>query len=73
MKYALVCPNEPVENGYRIAEVQLTEAWSPAEPTYWLMCEEDIVADHWYFNTNTNQITQVPVPVDSVIRGLQSL
>ena len=60
MKYALVCPNEPVINGYRIAEIQPIEAWEPAPPTYWLECADDVVADFWYFDTTTNSITQKP-------------
>ena len=71
MKYALVCPNEPVENGYRIAEVQPTEAWNPAEPTYWLACEDEVVADQWYFDTSTNTITTMPA--SPIVIGLQSL
>lgn len=71
MKYALVCPNEPVTNGCRIAEVLSEEAWPAAPPTYWLACADDVTADGWYFDTSTNTITQIPV-VSSVI-GLQTL
>ena len=71
MKYALICPNEPVTNGYRIAEIQPDEAWNPASPTYWLKCADDVTPDEWYFDTSTNTITQIPV-VSAVI-GLQTL
>ena len=71
MKYALICPNELVTNGYRIAEVQPTKAWIPADPTYWLECADDVVADLWYFDTSTNTITQNPI--ESPIIGLQTL
>lgn len=60
MKYALVCPNEPVTNGYRIAEVQPDEAWPAAPPTYWMECADDVNADDWYFDTTTNTIMQTP-------------
>ena len=60
MKYALVCPNEPLTNGYRVAEVQDTQLWNPAEPTYWIECDDNVVADEWYFDTATQTITQVP-------------
>jgi hypothetical protein len=68
MKYALVCPNEPVTNGYRVAEVQPTKLWNPAEPTYWLECADNVVADAWYFDTTTQAITQVPA-----VTGLQTV
>jgi len=68
MKYALICPNEPVDNGYRIAEVLPTEAWLPAPPTYWAECADDVNADDWYFDTATSAITQKPT-----IFGLQTL
>jgi hypothetical protein len=79
MKYALVCPNEPVvvnnptthesiASGYRIAEVQDTQLWNPAEPTYWLECADTVGADTWYFDTTTQAITQIPVST-----GLQSV
>ena len=74
MKYALVCPNEPVTNGYRIAEVLPDEAWPPAPPTYWLECADDVTADDWYFDTTTNAITQIPSSFSlSETIGLQTL
>lgn len=59
MKFALICPNEPVANGYRIAQV-VTEIFPVGEPTYWMDCADDVVADLWYFDTATQQITIVP-------------
>lgn len=70
MKYALVCPNEPVENGYRIAEVLPNEAWPPAPPTYWLECADDVTADAWYFDTATNEVARIPT---TRTIGLQTL
>ena len=59
MKKALVCPNEPVTNGYRIAQVELPENVFPmAEPLYWMDCDNEVVADQWYFDTNENIIKQ---------------
>ena len=68
MKYALICPNEPVLDGYRIAEIQATEAWPPAAPTYWLACEDDVVADYWYFKDD-NIIKRTDISMNN---GLQS-
>ena len=62
MKYALVCPNEPVAGGYRIAQV-VTKTFPVADPTYWLECADDVVANLWYFDTTTQQPEPVPAPV----------
>lgn len=71
MKYALICPNESVTNGYRIAEVLPEQAWPAASPTYWLQCADDVTPDGWYFDTSANAITQIP-PASTVV-GLQTL
>jgi len=78
MKYALICPNELVRvrsldtppvftTGYRIAQVEI-ETFPVGEPTYWMECADDVVANLWYFNTETQQPTQIPVST-----GLQSV
>ena len=64
MKKALVCPNEPAHNGYRIAQVESAEnIFGVAEPLYWIDCADDVVADQWYFDTTDNTIKEVPKPV----------
>jgi hypothetical protein len=58
---ALICPNEPVTNGYRIAQVEPTEnIFGVAEPLYWLDCSDEVVADNWYYDTTDNTIKEVP-------------
>jgi len=67
MKKALICPNEPVnffngEAGYRVAQVELAEnIFSVAEPLYWLDCNDELVADSWYFDPVDAAIKAVPV------------
>lgn len=48
MKFALVCPNELVLDGYRVAQVEEV-VFPVGEPTYWMECADDVVADLWYF------------------------
>ena len=48
MKFALVCPNEPVLDGYRVAQVEEV-VFPVGDPTYWIECADDVVADEWYF------------------------
>jgi len=69
MKYALVCPNEPVKDGYRIAQVE-AKTFPVGEPTYWLECADDVVAELWYFDTTVN--APIMVPVKPSLFGLQT-
>ena len=63
MKKALICPNEPVPNGFRIAQVELAEnIFSVADPLYWTDCADEVVADFWYFDPVDATIKAVPVP-----------
>ena len=63
MKKALICPNEPVPNGFRIAQVETeTNIFSVADPLYWMDCADEVVADFWYFDTNDQTIKEVPKP-----------
>ena len=67
MKKALICPNEPVSNGYRIAQVEPAESiFGVADPLYWMDCADDVVADQWYFDTNENVIKKVPLQIPIV-------
>lgn len=57
---ALISPNEPVQNGYRIAQVEPNDKiFDVTEPLYWLECNDDVVADQWYYDTNENVIKLV--------------
>jgi len=69
MKFALICPNEIVPGGHRIAQVEANQ-FPVGEPTYWLECSDDVVAGFWYFDTTTNVPT--PIPVEPSSFGLQA-
>jgi hypothetical protein len=74
MKKALICPNEPVSHGYRVAQVEPAENIFPvAEPTYWLDCSDDAVADKWYYDTIDNIVKEVPKPIQPTTTGSQTL
>lgn len=67
MKKALISPNEAVYSydgtllGERVAQV--TDAEFPvASPLFWTNCADDVVADQWYYDPNTQQIDLLPVP-----------
>lgn len=64
MKKALICPNEPVTNGYRVAQVEPEDnIFGVLEPMYWLDCNDDVIADRWYYDTTEKTIKEVPIPV----------
>ena len=74
MKQALVAPNEPVFNydeppvqiGERIAETAI-EAFPVAPPLFWVECEDDVVADQFYWDgTACVPVPPRPAPVSNV-------
>jgi hypothetical protein len=60
MKYALVCPNEFSGNGYRVAQIE-TNPFPVALPTYWVECDDAVVANQWYFDPSTQTIIKIAV------------
>jgi hypothetical protein len=63
MKKALIAPNEPAQTGYRVAQVEPAEnIFGVADPLYWLDCNDDVIADQFWFDPTDNTIKAVPVP-----------
>lgn len=59
---ALIAPNEPVNAGYRVAQVDQA-IFEVASPLFWIDCEDNVVADSWYFDPVDSAIKELPVPV----------
>ena len=74
--YALISPNESAQYisswttglkqypiytqiGQRVAQVQSTE-FPVANPLFWVSCADNIVADKYYFDPNTQTIIVIP-------------
>jgi hypothetical protein len=64
-------PPEPiytsVENSSRVAEVESDgQTFEVAPPMFWMLCEDDVKADQFYYNTADEQIypkpTSAPYP-----------
>jgi hypothetical protein len=78
MKYALISPDEPREAGYRVADVVAT-SFEIAPPLFWVECADDVVADVYWYDPNTQQIALIPVPepdltiVQPISQGAQTL
>jgi hypothetical protein len=69
MKNALISPEEKIYSydgtllGERIAEVSATP-FEIAPPLFWVECNDDVVADQWYWNGSTCvKVPEPPVPV----------
>lgn len=50
-----------ISDAERIAEV-VDQTFPVAEPMFWVSCADDVVADQWYYNKETQQIIVVPAP-----------
>lgn len=61
MKQALISPNEPVQTGYRIAEV-VEQEFEIAPPMFWVTCEGDIVVDYFWYDPSDQTIKPIPMP-----------
>lgn len=74
MKKALISPLEPREEGYRVAEVAET-AFEVATPFIWVDCQDDIVADKFWYDPADSQIKPIPeqIPEQPTVSGAQTL
>lgn len=52
---------ESIPNGCRVAQVADNE-FEVALPMFWVECSDNVVADQWYYNLDTQQILQIPAP-----------
>ena len=62
MKYALVCKNEPREQGYRVAEIVDAIPFEPAPDHMWVECADDLVADAKWNDPSDNTYKDFPPP-----------
>jgi hypothetical protein len=67
MKQALISPTEQVYKydgtllGERVAQTTATP-FEVAPPLFWVACNNDVVADKWYYDPATFQIDPIPMP-----------
>lgn len=59
MKKALISPQESVESGYRVAQVE-ENAFEVAEPFFWVECEDDVIANLFYYDPVSHKIKEIP-------------
>lgn len=76
MKNALISPEEKVYSydgsllGERIAEVSSTP-FEIAPPLFWVECNDDVVADQWYWN-GSNCVKKPEPPVVVIASDAQT-
>jgi hypothetical protein len=71
MKEALISPTEKVYKydgtllGDRVAETT-SSPFEVAPPLFWVACNDDVVADQWYYDgSNCQPIPAKPVPPEA--------
>jgi hypothetical protein len=68
MKKALISPNEQIVDqnnnvvlGVRVAEVVDSQTFEVCEPLFWTDCNDEIVADKYFYNMTTSQFEITPL------------
>lgn len=66
-----------IPNSARVAQVA-DATFDVAPPLFWTDCEDNVVADQWYYDTDTQQIIPVPAPApypgtEGTTSGVQSV
>lgn len=51
----------PIENSARVCEV-VTQPFPVALPFFWVDCNNGVVPDQWYYNTQDQQVYIIPEP-----------
>jgi hypothetical protein len=66
-KQALIDPNQLVETGYRVAQVEdSTNIFPVANPLFWTPCVDNIIADQYWYNPVDQSFNLVPIPTPKV-------
>jgi len=66
MKEALISPSEPVETGYRVAEVVNEGQTFEVGGCFWTPCADDVVADQFWYDTSDDTIKPIPIPPEPI-------
>lgn len=67
MKKALISPTEPVETGYRVAQiVDEGQTFEVGQPLFWVECADDVIADQFWYDPTDHLIKPFPINVEQV-------
>jgi hypothetical protein len=73
---ALIATNEPVQTGYRVAQVESdANVFAVADVLFWVDCSDDVVPDQFWYDPIDETIKPIPAPVveQPVSQGAQDL
>jgi hypothetical protein len=60
MVYALVSPNETIENGFKIVNV-VVEPFQASEPMFWVEWNDNITSETHYYVPESQTVEPIPV------------
>lgn len=67
MKEALISPTEPVETGYRVAQVvDEGQTFEVGQPLFWVECADDVIADEFWYDPTDHLIKPLPIDVEQI-------
>jgi len=58
---ALISPEEQVNNGYRVAQVE-ENSFEVAPPLFWVDCSNEVIQDQFWYDPTDEQIKPNPIP-----------
>lgn len=63
---ALISSIEPVQTGYRVAQVEQDSNIFPvADGLFWIDCSEEIVADVYWYDQQDQTLRLLPIPPEA--------
>ena len=73
MKEALISPTEQKETGYRVAQVvDQYQTFEVGQPLFWVECADDVVADQFWYDPQTQTIEPNPIYIPSAEENKQT-
>ena len=70
MKKALISTLEPRETGYRVAQVEpADQIFNVADWLFWTDCEDNVIADLFWYDPKDQSIQPLPVPILTIIKN----
>lgn len=58
---ALISPEEQVNSGYRVAQVE-ENSFEVAPPLFWVDCSNEVIQDQFWYDPTDEQIKPNPIP-----------
>ena len=58
---ALISPQEQVNTGYRVAQVE-ENSFDVAPPLFWVDCSNEVIQDQFWYDPTDEQIKPNPIP-----------